>query len=367
MATVCNHTQERETQHPCCLAADGDTEVRATGSQVRAQGCRPKTTLGAKLVAVPFQKIKIENKTRAKKMKSASDAMVAKSESEWVDFKGEFDYKKHGSKQELVKDIVAFANSGGGYILVGVTDDGKANPNTDAFKDFKEKDISELENAIDSCTGGCSKDVRIEKTLQNRDGIEIVLLKIYPSPYPLLLTDNGGYQSGTKQKSAFNRGTMYIRSGSRSMPADNSYLKEKITELVKSNSKKVPSELAKFKMRVQQTGFSSSDTKYSFEIINTGGVINRAELLIRSEGLAKKDIQGWHALEMDINNLKTNSRHNFSISITPPLFATANTIRAIEFKIFGIAENGDEDSAYVELIRTSHNVFRAVQEIQNGD
>jgi hypothetical protein len=35
-----------EPQHPCGLAADGDVEVTATAGQVRAQNCRPITTLG---------------------------------------------------------------------------------------------------------------------------------------------------------------------------------------------------------------------------------------------------------------------------------------------------------------------------------
>jgi predicted HTH transcriptional regulator len=40
------------------------------------------------------------------------------------DFKSTFDVNAPGDWLEIIKDIVAFANSGGGTILIGVNDDG---------------------------------------------------------------------------------------------------------------------------------------------------------------------------------------------------------------------------------------------------
>src|SRR5438309_8994608 len=48
-----------------------------------------------------------------------------KAESRTVDFKSRFDPERPADWCELVKDIVAIANSGGGSILIGVDDDGK--------------------------------------------------------------------------------------------------------------------------------------------------------------------------------------------------------------------------------------------------
>ncbi|MEO5959951.1 MAG: ATP-binding protein, partial [Opitutaceae bacterium] len=46
-------------------------------------------------------------------------------ESADFDFKASFAVKNTGDWCELLKDIVAMANSGGGRLLIGVTDDGK--------------------------------------------------------------------------------------------------------------------------------------------------------------------------------------------------------------------------------------------------
>jgi len=46
-------------------------------------------------------------------------AQAAKRESKYVEFKSQLDLGAPGVWCELIKDIVAFANSGGGVILVG--------------------------------------------------------------------------------------------------------------------------------------------------------------------------------------------------------------------------------------------------------
>ena len=58
-------------------------------------------------------------------MVATKNAIQSKSESRAVDFKSKFDPGRAGDWCELVKDIVAIANSGGGSILIGVDDDGK--------------------------------------------------------------------------------------------------------------------------------------------------------------------------------------------------------------------------------------------------
>jgi hypothetical protein len=58
-------------------------------------------------------------------MVATKNAIQSKSESRTVDFKSKFDPGCAGDWCELVKDVVAIANSGGGSILIGVDDDGK--------------------------------------------------------------------------------------------------------------------------------------------------------------------------------------------------------------------------------------------------
>src|SRR5438132_5450482 len=62
------------------------------------------------------------------------DPINSGSESRSLDFKRTFDSASTRDWCELIKDIVAMANSGGGVILVGVDDDGQSTGDSDALK-----------------------------------------------------------------------------------------------------------------------------------------------------------------------------------------------------------------------------------------
>ena len=51
-------------------------------------------------------------------------ALVAKRESKYIDFKSRLDLSEPHSWCEIVKDIVAMANSGGGVLLIGLDNKG---------------------------------------------------------------------------------------------------------------------------------------------------------------------------------------------------------------------------------------------------
>src|SRR5438105_1080910 len=51
-------------------------------------------------------------------------ALAAKRESKYIEFKQSFDPSDLGNWCELIKDLVALANSGGGVLLIGVNNDG---------------------------------------------------------------------------------------------------------------------------------------------------------------------------------------------------------------------------------------------------
>lgn len=60
---------------------------------------------------------------RAKLLERAANA---KRESKALDFKSEFDTASAPEWSEIIKDIVAFANSGGGVLVFGVNNDGSS-------------------------------------------------------------------------------------------------------------------------------------------------------------------------------------------------------------------------------------------------
>src|SRR5438034_11755095 len=62
------------------------------------------------------------------------DPVRAKRESKTVDFKAAFDPDRVSDWCELIKDVVAMANSGGGTILLGVNNDGTCTADANALK-----------------------------------------------------------------------------------------------------------------------------------------------------------------------------------------------------------------------------------------
>jgi predicted HTH transcriptional regulator len=58
-------------------------------------------------------------------------AQTATSESKYIDFKAEFDTNSTEAWCEVIKDIIAMANSGGGIVVFGVENTGASNPKMD--------------------------------------------------------------------------------------------------------------------------------------------------------------------------------------------------------------------------------------------
>ena len=75
-------------------------------------------------------------------------AETAEKESRYLDFKCAFDPDSAVEWAEIIKDIVAFANSGGGVIVFGVKDDGSM-ANIDTSRIYK-LDAADITNKIEA-------------------------------------------------------------------------------------------------------------------------------------------------------------------------------------------------------------------------
>ena len=146
-------------------------------------------------------------------------AKRAARESKFLDFKREFDPASPGACCELVKDIVAFANSGGGIIVFGVADDGSPSRfNPAALLKF---DAANFTTQIAKYTGHQFADVEVVEI--DRTGHRCAALIVGSSNIPLVFTRPGTYEitpAGGKQqqKTAFSVGTVYFRHNSKSEP-----------------------------------------------------------------------------------------------------------------------------------------------------
>jgi hypothetical protein len=148
-------------------------------------------------------------------------ALGAKRESKYIEFKESFDPSSPGEWLEIIKDILAIANSGGGVILFGVDNKGELSgadvssilsidPATMTDKIYKYTDIQFSDFEFVDCQKGEAR---------------IAALKILSNSTPIVFTKPGTYNVGEgKQKNAFSKGTVYFRHGAKSEPGNTSDL-----------------------------------------------------------------------------------------------------------------------------------------------
>ncbi len=150
-------------------------------------------------------------------------AEAARRESRSVEFKAQIDPRSTRDACEVIKDIAAIANSGGGVVLFGVNDNG-----TPASADLSL--IESLDQAFWIDKVAAYTDVQIVDLFQEkvtRAGGLAVALIVPPSPLPIIFTRPGTYSVGPKeQRTAFGKGTVYFRHGAKSEPGTNDDIRQ---------------------------------------------------------------------------------------------------------------------------------------------
>jgi hypothetical protein len=145
-------------------------------------------------------------------------AANVKKENKQVDFKALFDPTITHEWCQIIKDILAMANTGGGIILFGVDDDGKP------VKGFEKSIILNIDPAtisdkIFSYTGEHFSDIRIVEVV--RQGVSVPAFLIDSALTPIVFTKPGAdVLEGNKQRPAFVRGSVYFRHGAKSEPGN---------------------------------------------------------------------------------------------------------------------------------------------------
>jgi len=182
---------------------------------------------------------------RITKNKIIEKAKNAKRESKYVEFKERFDINSPQDWCEIIKDIVAMANSGGGGIIFGVNN--KGNPSGYDISHILSLDPAVITDKIAKYTGQQFSEFELEEFERDRE--RTVILIIYGVSIPMVFTKPGTYSIGdNRQKTAFAKGTIYFRHGAKSEPGDSNDLSKAIERRVEeirkswmSNVKKVVS------------------------------------------------------------------------------------------------------------------------------
>jgi len=152
-----------------------------------------------------------------------SKAESAKRESKHFEFKDAFDVGSAQDWCEIIKDIVAIANSGGGIIIFGTTSLGSST-NFDCSK-ILQLDLAIITDKISKYTDNLFNDLEVLEI--NRNKKKHAAIFIEEVRIPMVFTKPGTYAiSDSKQKTAFSQGTLYYRHGAKSEPCNSNDIKD---------------------------------------------------------------------------------------------------------------------------------------------
>ncbi len=153
------------------------------------------------------------------------DVLAAKRESKRIDFKERFDTQAAGEWCEIIKDIVAMANSGGGAILFGADNKGRATG--EDVSGVVSLDPAIVTDKVHSYTETQFGDFEIIEGHKGKKSVAAII--VGATAIPIVFTKAGTYAvEGGRQKAAFAKGTVYFRHGAKSEPASRDDLAEVI-------------------------------------------------------------------------------------------------------------------------------------------
>jgi len=116
-------------------------------------------------------------------------AEVATRESKFLDFKSDFDLASAESWCGIIKDIIAFSNSGGGIIVFGTDDNGKSSTMDSA--PLLAYDTADITNRIARYTNYQFADIEVLE-VKRKDKIHAAFL-IGAADVPIVFTKPGTY------------------------------------------------------------------------------------------------------------------------------------------------------------------------------
>lgn len=159
---------------------------------------------------------------------------LAKKESRQVDFKEKFDSNSAIDWSSIVKDLVAMANSGGGVLIFGITDNGDAS--TFDKRLVLSIDPAAISDKVHSYTGENFSEFKIIEVRRKRTSFAAILVS--ESETPIAFVRNGADAlTKHKQKPLFLKGTVYFRHGAKSEPADTGDIKRAIDRVINKTRK----------------------------------------------------------------------------------------------------------------------------------
>ena len=165
-----------------------------------------------------------------KSMEEVSDislkrATSVKRESRYVEFIEKFDPNQAKDWCEIIKEVVAMANSGRGIIVIGVRNDGSSSG--EDVSGILRTDPAQITDKIAKYTGEQFDKFAVQEA--DRNGCKIAVLEVDSVSIPMVFTQPGTYGIGSgKSASAFAKGSVYFRHGAKSEPGNTNDLRKSL-------------------------------------------------------------------------------------------------------------------------------------------
>lgn len=214
-------------------------------------------------------------------------AATAKRESKWIDFKESFDVNRSGDWCEVIKDLVAMANSGGGVIVFGVRNGGESGG--DPVAGLLRYDPAKVTDKIYSYTGEHFSSFEIMEI--ERGGEMKPAIRVREAAFPLVFTGSGNYSDAAgRQKSAFSNGTVYFRHGAKSEPGNATDLRESLERELERQRKGWLGGIAKV---------VTAPRGHRVEVVAPGYVLSKAEDAAKVRLVSDPAATSVHRLDPD--------------------------------------------------------------------
>jgi hypothetical protein len=276
-----------------------------------------------------------------KKEKLISRAISAQRESKQIEFKESFNISSDQDWCEVLKDVVAIANSGGGIIIFGKKNNWSITSSISSK--LSKLDPATVTDKIYKYTNSIYQDFEIETI--NTWKRKVVVLVLDNSKIPLVFCKPGTYVvSGNKQKTSFSQWTIYFRHGAKSEPCSPDDIKEVIdrnVDMIKKswlgNIRKVVSSPIWSKIQILPSEIKASTNENATAIRITteeSAPLYRIEDPNSTHPFRGKDILDtlMNQLKIDLNSFHLSCiRKEFKIDKDRPDFFYKSTFGAPQF------------------------------------